>query len=197
VATIPINLEFNAWFAVINPNSTSENALISLHDHLLCQPWSLCIKMAVCNKCLIVTTKSNLHEVHVWIDANLEPMVRKSIPPGIDPPASILPWQLNKPVFTATSQTYVDILKKQFSLAPNPTMMETDNPQPPCKRQASIINYDLDQSTEYPPLPNKTTPTSNSSNSQPQSAMLPTAMPPPMPWNWHHSRTKLTSSKQL
>jgi len=91
VATIPINLEFDVWFAIINPNSTSENAPISLDDHLLHQPWFLCIESVAHNKCLIVITKSNLHEVCVWINANLEPMVRKSIPPGIDLPLSLLP----------------------------------------------------------------------------------------------------------
>jgi len=34
VATIPVNLEFDAWFAVINPNHASDNKPISLHDHL-------------------------------------------------------------------------------------------------------------------------------------------------------------------
>jgi len=90
VATIPINLKHNAWFAIIDPATTSEDAPISLHDHLLHQPWFLWIESVAHNKCLVVTNKSNLQEARAWIDANLESMVRKSIPPGIDPPSSLL-----------------------------------------------------------------------------------------------------------
>jgi len=88
VAMIPVNLEYNAWFAVIDPTAASDDAPISLNNHLLRQPWFLRIESAACNKCLIVTTKPNLQTARNWIDANLEPMVRKSIPPGIDPPFS-------------------------------------------------------------------------------------------------------------
>jgi len=35
VATIPINLEHKAWFAVIDPQTTDNNEPISLHKHLL------------------------------------------------------------------------------------------------------------------------------------------------------------------
>jgi len=91
VATVPINLEHNAWFAVIDPNATDADAPVSLHDHLLRQPWFLRLEPVARNKCLLVTTKSNLPAARAWVDANLEPMVRKSIPPGIDPPSSLLP----------------------------------------------------------------------------------------------------------
>ncbi len=75
LATIPINLEYNTWFAIIDPNTTSEEAPISLHDHLLHQPWFLYIKLVAHNKCLLVTNKTNLPEARAWIDANLELMV--------------------------------------------------------------------------------------------------------------------------
>jgi len=91
VATIPVNLEYQAWFAVIDPSNMSEMDPISLHDHLLRKPWFLRIESAAPKKCLIVMTKSNLPEARNWIDANLEPMIRKSIPLGIDPPSSQLP----------------------------------------------------------------------------------------------------------
>ncbi len=35
VATIPVNLEYDAWFSVMDPHSASDNAPISLHEHLL------------------------------------------------------------------------------------------------------------------------------------------------------------------
>jgi len=35
VATVPVNLEYNAWFAIINPNVTSDDTPLSLHDHLM------------------------------------------------------------------------------------------------------------------------------------------------------------------
>jgi len=35
VATIPVNLKHNVWFAIIDPNVTSDDAPISLHDHLM------------------------------------------------------------------------------------------------------------------------------------------------------------------
>ncbi len=41
VVTVPVNLDYEAWFAVINANQTSEMELILLHDHLLHQPWFL------------------------------------------------------------------------------------------------------------------------------------------------------------
>ena len=41
VATIPVNLEYEAWFAVIDPHQTSDSDPVSLHDHLLRQPWFL------------------------------------------------------------------------------------------------------------------------------------------------------------
>jgi len=39
VATIPVNLEYAAWFAVIDPHATAENDPISLNEHLLRKPW--------------------------------------------------------------------------------------------------------------------------------------------------------------
>jgi len=62
----------------------------------------LVIKM----KCLLVMTKSNLLEARACIDANLEQLVCKSIPPEVNPPFSFLPWRLDKPVYTKMSQTY-------------------------------------------------------------------------------------------
>jgi len=90
VAMIPVNLEYKAWFAVIDPD-TSDNNLISLNDHLLCKTWFLQIKLVGRNKCILVTTHTNLLEAHNWIDANLEKLIQKSIPPGINPPAALLP----------------------------------------------------------------------------------------------------------
>jgi len=148
VATVPVNLEYNAWFAIIDTNATSDDAPISLHEHLMRQPWFLRIESVTRNKCLLVTTKPNLPEARAWIDTNLEPMVRKSIPPGIDAPSSLLPRRLDKPVFTEAGQTYAEILKKQFSLAPDSSTTTTTNMRPPRKRQATIIDYDSDQSVE-------------------------------------------------
>jgi len=44
VATVPINLEFRAWHAVISPNTSSDNEPISLYDHLIRKPWFLHIE---------------------------------------------------------------------------------------------------------------------------------------------------------
>jgi len=166
VATIPVNLEYQAWFAIIDPNQTSDNEPISLHDHLLCKPWFLCIELVMKNKCLLITTQNNLPEAHEWINTNLQLLIRQSSPPGIDPPASLLPWCLNKPVYSQTSITYADILKQQFSLAPMPPAPATTNNRPPRKRQATIIDYDSDQSADSPtPVPN--------SNSHPGTLTMP------------------------
>jgi len=35
VATIPVNLEYNAWFEIINPTAAAENEPISLYEHLI------------------------------------------------------------------------------------------------------------------------------------------------------------------
>jgi len=88
------------------------------------------------------------------IDENLQRLIRKSIPPGIYPPESSLPRRLDKPVITVTSQTYADILKKQFSLVTtnNDTTTANAPTRPARKRQATLIDYDSDNSAEYPPL---------------------------------------------
>jgi len=75
VVTVPINLEYGAWFAVIDSTTTSETDPISLHDHLLHKPWFLRIELVDRNKCLLVTMKHNLPEAHAWIDANLEVLI--------------------------------------------------------------------------------------------------------------------------
>jgi len=49
--------------------------------------------------------QNNLPEECQWINANLEPLIQKSIPDGIDPPSSLLPQGLDKPVYLATSHT--------------------------------------------------------------------------------------------
>jgi len=95
VATIPVNLEYGAWFAVIDPNQTSEDEPISIHDHLTQKPWFLRLESVAPKKCLLVTTHKNLQDARDWIDANLEPFVRKLIPDGIDPPSALLPRCLN------------------------------------------------------------------------------------------------------
>jgi len=41
VATIPVNLEIDTWFAILDPNNTSDTDAISLNEHLLHQPWFL------------------------------------------------------------------------------------------------------------------------------------------------------------
>jgi len=150
MATIPVNLEYDAWFAVIDPHQTSNTDLVSLYDHLLRQPWFLRVESVAKNKCLVVTTKSNLQAAREWIDSNLETMIRKSIPADIDPPASLLPCRLDKPAFSATSVTYADILKKQFSISPTTTTNNTINNRPPRKRQATLLDYDSDQSLDSP-----------------------------------------------
>ncbi len=142
----------------MDPHSTSDNAPISLHEHLLRKPWFLRIESAGRKKILLVTTKTNLPEAREWIDDNLEPMIRRSIPPGVDPPpSSLLPRRLDKPVYSATSQSYADILKKQFSLAPNATTDTADHNRPPRKRQATKLDYDSDTSSDTPSLTTATT----------------------------------------
>jgi len=147
VATVPINLEYDAWFAVIDATNTSETDPVSLHDHLLRKPWFLRIESVDRNKCLLLTTKPNLPEARNWIDANLETFIRKSIPAGIDPPSSQLPRRLDKPVFSVASLSYAEVLKKQFSLTSTAANSTTDHTRPPRKRQAAIIDYDSDQSS--------------------------------------------------
>jgi len=163
VATVPVNLEYAAWFAVIDANNHSDDAPVSLHDHLLRKSWFLRLESVSRNKCLIVTTKSNLLEARKWIDDNLESLIRKSIPQGLEPPSSLLPRRLDKPVYSKTAQTYADILKKQFSLETNTQSQQNTNNRPPRKRPAKLLDYDSDQSIEYPPLVSNN-PTKSNSN---------------------------------
>jgi len=150
VATVPINLEYDAWFAVINPATTSDSEPTSLHDHLLRKSWFLRLESVDRHKCLLVTMKPNLPEARDWIDANLESLIRNSIPDGSDLPSSQLPRRLDKPVYSASSQSYADVLKKQFSIALPTTTATTANNRPPRKRHAAIIDYDSDQSADAP-----------------------------------------------
>jgi len=131
VATIPVNLEYDAWFAVVDPTNNNENDPVSLYDHLVRKPWFLRIEAVTRMKCLVVTTKSNLPVARAWLDDNLETMVRKSIPPGIDPQPSSLPRRLDKPRYSKTSQTYANILKQQFSLVTNSTVDAIATAHPP------------------------------------------------------------------
>jgi len=164
VVTVPVNLEYEAWFAVIDANQTSDTEPISLHDHLLRQPWFFRLEAATRNKTLVVTTKPNLLDARTWIDANLENMIHKSIPPEVEPPPShLLPHRLDKPVITTTSRTYADILKQQFSLEPTATTTDTAHNRPPCKRQATVLNYDSDQSDETTAVANNSSSTPNTS----------------------------------
>jgi len=149
VATVPINLEYRAWFALINADNDSDTNPLTLYDHLLRKMWFLQIEEVNRRKCLLVTTKSNLPEAHAWMGNHLESLIHQSIPAGNTPPTSQLPWRLNKPVYSVSSQSYANVLKKQFSLAPNAMTAATDNAHPPRKWQAaSIINYNLNVSTE-------------------------------------------------
>ncbi len=124
---------------------------------------------------LIITTKPNLPDARAWIDANLETMICKSIPLEIEPPPShLLPHRLDKPVITTTSRTYADILKQQFSIEPTTTTKDTAHNHPPRKQQATLLNYNSDQSEEMTAIANNTSSTpktpcenpGNHSNSQ-------------------------------
>ncbi len=176
VATIPVNLEHAAWYAIINPDNQSDNEPVTLYEHLLRQPWFLRVESVSRSKCLIVTTKSNLPAARTWVDDNLVPIIRKAIPQGVDLLPSQLPRRLDKPVYTTTCRTYADILKKQFSLEPNPQIHTSDNNRPPRKCQAySLLDYKSDQLNEYPPLVNNaTTPTSLLSNPSTSNESSPT-----------------------
>jgi len=133
VAMIPVNLQYDAWFAVIDPNQTLEIEPVSLYDHLVHKPWFLQIESMAKNKCLVLTTKNNLPAAREWLDTNLEPMMRKLIPPGIDHPAFLLPHHLDKPMHSETSQMYANILKRQFSWALPTMTTDAANNQPPRK----------------------------------------------------------------
>jgi len=37
VATIPVNMKYAAWFAIVDPAHQSKNEPVSLHEHLTCQ----------------------------------------------------------------------------------------------------------------------------------------------------------------
>jgi len=63
VATIPVNLAYEAWFAIIDPNQVAEtDELVSLYDHLVRKPWFLRIESVAKKKCLLITTTPNLLE---------------------------------------------------------------------------------------------------------------------------------------
>jgi len=152
VATIPVNLEYSAWFAVIDPENHSDDAPVSLHEHLLRQSWFLRVESVTRQKCNIVTTRANLPDARKWIDDNLHLLIGKSLPPGSDTPLSLLPRRLDKPTFTKTTTTYADMLKRQFSLDTKISATDTNHNRPPRKRHASFLDYATDPSTEFPPL---------------------------------------------
>jgi len=106
----------------------------------------------------------------------------QKVDPEIHPPGhqstSSLPCRLNKPVYTAMSQSYSDIFKKQFSLALTAAMTDPANNWPLWKHPATIIDYDSNKeqsttnlmnnlmATAAPAaMPNETTTTTNSTSS--------------------------------
>jgi len=167
LATIPVNLEHAAWFAIIDPNQQSESEPVTLYDHLIRQPWFFRLEPAGRKKCILIVNRFNLPEARTWIDENLQRLICKSIPPDSVPPESSLPRRLDKPVNTATRQSYADILKKQFSLenSKNDTTTANNTSRPPRKRQATLLDYDSDNQAEYPPLAGNA---ANSSNATTQ-----------------------------
>jgi len=135
----------------------------------------LAYRISRSKKCLLVTTHNNLTDARAWIDANLEPLIRHSLPDGTDPPLSLLPRRLDKPVYSAASTTYAEILKKRISLDTTPTTPVTANNRPPRKRQATLIDYDSDDSaasTAINAVPNTPSP--------PSAASSPGAPAPPL-----------------
>jgi len=84
--------------------------------------------------------------------------------------ASQLPCHLDKPSYSATSQSYAEIFKKQFSLTSNPLATTTDNNQPPCKRQATKLDYDSDTLKKSLPTTPAATTTENNNYSTPAKA---------------------------
>jgi len=71
IATVLVNLEYGTWFTMIDPSNTSDDAAVSLHDHLTRQLWFLRIESVNRNKCLLVTTKTNLPTARTWLDEHL------------------------------------------------------------------------------------------------------------------------------
>jgi len=59
IVTIPINMEYDTWFAVIDLHHQSDSEPLSLYDHLTRQSWFLRIKVVTKSKCLLVTNKTN------------------------------------------------------------------------------------------------------------------------------------------
>jgi len=70
---------------------------------------------------------------------NLEPLICRSILEGIDPPSALLPWRLDKPVYSATSTTYADILKKNFSTTLIPTTQTATNTHPHASSKLCLL----------------------------------------------------------
>jgi len=79
-------------------------------------------------------------------------------------------------VYTTTTHTYADILKQQFSLAPNSMLTTTTSSKPPCKQQATLLDYDSDQLTEF-----TSTPTTNPSTGTGTTTNNPTTPVTPIP----------------
>jgi len=118
------------------------------------------------------TTRHNLPAAREWIDENLEPMVHRSIPLDLNLPANLLPCHLDKPTYTAASQSYTNILKKQFSITSTTSVTTTDISRPQRKRQATKLDYDLDtpedqQSAKIIASSTNSTITTQQINSQP------------------------------
>ncbi len=100
-------------------------------------------------------------------------MVHQSIPPGLDLPSALLPCCLNKATHTAASQSYADILKKQFSIALTTSATTTDITRPPCKRQATKLDYNSDTSEDQPQSTTNTVSSTNSMTNTQQTNSLP------------------------
>jgi len=90
VATILVNMEYKAWFAVIDPKNQSETERYRFMNTSsanlgFCDSSQSTEKMHHCDDTIQFIRSSKMYDEHLQL------LIRKSIPPGIEPLAALLP----------------------------------------------------------------------------------------------------------
>jgi len=162
VVTVPIGDFQHATLDIpyVTDSSTDIDAT-TLYDAITKQPWCLSLKCTTTtNKVLLITTKGQLTEAHVWVDGQLPLLYEQNISDKLDITTlqSLLPCQLDKPFITSASTNYAAQLKQCSSIiTATPTKqnllnhpLRTRNTKPPTITYVEAASQQIKNSPTSP-----------------------------------------------
>jgi len=129
----------------------------SLREVIEKQQWCLNLETTkINNKVMISTTKDQLELARNWLDATLPEMYATHIADKLDVTTlhRLTPRRLDKPVLTAASTAYADILKRRVTTTTPTTPNNTQNMKPIRPKKFKPVDMTFDEQ-QFPPLPQK------------------------------------------